>query len=96
LFFLPFFLFVNIFCFSGLAIDAQLVPIPEFVLSIPGRISNATYELVFLAVQLPRLGVKSYFIEKSSSSIKTIRSINIYEGKNEDITISNDVIINIV
>ena len=75
-----------------MAIEAQLVPIPEFVLSIPGRISSATYELVFLAAQLPPLGVKSYFIEKSSPSIKTTRSINIYEGNSEDITISNHVI----
>jgi len=75
-----------------LAIEAQLVPIPEFVLSIPGRISSATYELVFLAAQLPPLGVKSYFIEKSSSRMKTTRFINIYEGRSEDITISNDVI----
>jgi len=40
-----------------------LVPIAEFVKSLPGRESSATHELVFLASQLPPLGSKSYYVE---------------------------------
>ncbi|XP_017876463.1 lysosomal alpha-mannosidase isoform X1 [Ceratina calcarata] len=44
-------------------IVSQTVPIPTSVRAIPGRNSNATHELVFLAT-LPPLGYKSYSIKK--------------------------------
>ncbi len=40
-----------------------MVPIAEFVKSLPGRKSSATHELVFLAFQLPPLGSKSYYVD---------------------------------
>lgn len=46
---------------------SQLVPIPNSVHAIPGRKSNATYELVFLA-SLPPLGYKSYIIKRTGSA----------------------------
>ena len=95
---IPFFLEIKLnYCqtFIGVELDTQLVPIPDFVKSIPGRVSDATHELVFLAVQLPPLGLKSYYITKSldTSSQKQSESIGLqFQGKkNEDITISNDV-----
>lgn len=47
----------------GEVITSELVPIAEFVKSLPGRKSSATHELVFLTSQLPPLGSKSYYVE---------------------------------
>lgn len=46
---------------------SQIVPIPSSVHAIPGRKSNAMYELVFLASLLP-LGYKSYAIKRAGSA----------------------------
>ncbi|KAL3274845.1 hypothetical protein HHI36_019628, partial [Cryptolaemus montrouzieri] len=43
--------------------EIQLVPIPLFVQTIPGRKSKATIDLVFEALNIPSLGFKSYFVE---------------------------------
>jgi len=45
-----------------------LIPIPEFVKTLPGRNSSATHELIFLAFQLPPLGSKSYYIQVQNKS----------------------------
>lgn len=42
----------------------QAVPIPEAIKKIPGRVSQAEYEIVFLAEALPPLGFKSYYVTK--------------------------------
>lgn len=52
---------------DGEEMISQLVPIPNSVHAIPGRKSNATYELVFLA-SLPPLGYKSYIIKRTGSA----------------------------
>ena len=39
------------------------MPIPGAVLDIPGRSSTAQYELVFMAEDLPPLGICQYHIE---------------------------------
>jgi len=49
-------------------IKFDLIPIPEFIKTLPGRNSSATHELVFLAFQLPPLGSKSYYIEVNNKS----------------------------
>ncbi|XP_062127967.1 lysosomal alpha-mannosidase isoform X3 [Drosophila sulfurigaster albostrigata] len=53
---------------SGKSLPTQVVPIPAPVLSIKQRNSSATYELVFLASNLPAVGFKTYFIEKSDDT----------------------------
>ena len=53
--------------FLGEPIPSDLMPIAEYVKSLPGRKSSATHELVFLASQLPPLGSKSYYVEPKLS-----------------------------
>jgi lysosomal alpha-mannosidase len=50
---------------DGKPVDAQLIPIPDQVKNIPGRISKATNELVFEA-NLPPLGFVTFFASKDS------------------------------
>lgn len=47
---------------EGNNVDYTLSEIPEFVQKLPGRNSNATYEIVFNA-KLPGLGFVTYFRE---------------------------------
>lgn len=44
----------------------QLVPVPDSVSVIPGRNSNATYEIVFKAEDIPALGYQSYYVTSQS------------------------------
>ncbi|XP_067011637.2 lysosomal alpha-mannosidase [Anabrus simplex] len=53
---------------NGKTLPMQLVPIPEPVLNLPGRMSKATQELVFLAENLPPLGFRSFFVSRLSGS----------------------------
>nr|CAH0110923.1 unnamed protein product [Daphnia galeata] len=53
---------------DGNAVDSQLIPISTQVLTIPGRKSSATDELVFLAARLPPIGSKSYHIERATKN----------------------------
>ncbi|KAK7789693.1 hypothetical protein R5R35_011514 [Gryllus longicercus] len=52
---------------KGNSLPTQLVPIPEPVQNIPGRMSQATQELVFRAVNLKPLGFQSYFVSQVKS-----------------------------
>jgi lysosomal alpha-mannosidase len=69
--FFPFAIYVNVIskCFVdiGNVVASQTVPIAEYVKSLPGRVSSATVELVFLASQLPPLGSKSYYVQPGTS-----------------------------
>jgi lysosomal alpha-mannosidase len=47
---------------QGRLVTSQLIPLPESVLRLPGRTSEATHDLVFHAVDLPPLGLRSYHI----------------------------------
>lgn len=42
------------------------MPIPDPVLSIPGRNSSATFELVFSATDIPPLGFLRFHIQQTS------------------------------
>lgn len=55
--------------YRNVSVESQIVPIPDEVLALPFRKSNAMYEIVFLATEVPPLGYKSYFIEPK----KTLR-----------------------
>lgn len=65
--------------FLGSVIPTQLIPIPPFVLNIPGRNSSATVELVFLAEDLPPLGYKAYHVTKRDGN-EVIESLEMEEG----------------
>ena len=42
----------------------QIVPVPSAVKKIPGRKSSASYELIFLATDLPSLGYQCFYVSK--------------------------------
>lgn len=48
--------------YRNVEIQHQMVSIPDPVKKLDFRDSNSTYELVFLAPELPPLGYKSFFI----------------------------------
>lgn len=53
--------------YNGNAVEVQLVPVPKPILSLPGRESSATYELVFQATDIPPLGYLRYYIQRTTS-----------------------------
>ncbi|XP_032794592.1 lysosomal alpha-mannosidase [Daphnia magna] len=57
---------------DGNAVDSQVIPIAAGVHAIPGRISEATDELVFLASKLPPIGSKSYYVEKIAKNRRRV------------------------
>ncbi|KPU73915.1 uncharacterized protein Dana_GF15795, isoform B [Drosophila ananassae] len=58
---------------KGVELATQVVPVPGTVNNIKHRASTAKYELVFRATNIPALGYRSYYIEKSESSRKTLK-----------------------
>lgn len=79
---------------EGKVIPSQLVPIPSFVLNLPGRISSATRELVFHASNVPPLGSKSFYVKPSmhGSEEGSSEASDEREMKPEsDETVTNDV-----
>lgn len=62
---------------GGKDLETQIIPTPEEILKIPGRKSEATVELVFLAEKLPPLGFKSFFIQrKEGNDIIQFKDVN--------------------
>ncbi|XP_012222573.1 lysosomal alpha-mannosidase isoform X2 [Linepithema humile] len=51
---------------AGLNPVTQIVPIPEAVRKVPGRLNKATNEIVFRAADIPALGLLSYVITKNT------------------------------
>jgi len=90
-------IYIDIIIGKGIVVS-ELVPLPEFVKNLPGRVSQATHELVFLASQLPPLGSRSFHVSTSfmrGKSSKTRSELN-DEPKNgtsatTDRIISNEV-----
>lgn len=66
--------------YRGVSTAIQLVPIPLDVQSLHYRVSEATYEIVFLAGEIPPLGYKSYFVEKKQPP--TIPSVQMIPDQN--------------
>ncbi|XP_050359941.1 lysosomal alpha-mannosidase-like [Nymphalis io] len=56
----------DVFDPEGVKVKAVAMKIPEHVMKIPNRQSNAVNELVFIA-KLPALGFKSFFIEEADT-----------------------------
>ena len=73
---------------------SELLPLPEFVRNIPGRDSQATHDLVFLASGLPPLGSKSFYVGSPENGTE-FASPEINESISPDMTkdqlISNEV-----
>ncbi|PSN50451.1 Lysosomal alpha-mannosidase [Blattella germanica] len=51
---------------AGKPVKSQMVPIPQSVVEMPGRVSKAANELVFYAENLPPMGFRSYYISKGN------------------------------
>ncbi|XP_017153506.2 lysosomal alpha-mannosidase isoform X1 [Drosophila miranda] len=58
---------------KGVPMEIQMLPIPSAVMKMKNRSSNAQYELVFFATNLPPLGYRTYYIEKLNSSEEFLR-----------------------
>lgn len=73
---------------------SELLPLPEFVRNNPGRDSQATHDLIFLASGLPPLGSKSFYIGSPENGTR-FASPEINESISPDMTkdqlISNEV-----
>lgn len=72
-------------------IESQIIPIPDQVLQLEFRKSKAIYELVFLATELPPMGYKSYYIQKTSK--KRMKPVPDQENVSSFTSIGNEVII---
>jgi hypothetical protein len=73
---------------AGKQVKTQLVPIPQPVIEVPGRVSPATVQLVFNAKDLPPLGFRSYYISQSNHIHHTSQH-KMFPGK--DVTLGNSV-----
>ena len=49
---------------TGHEVETQVVPVPQEVLSLPGRESSATYELVFMAEKVPALAYSVFSVQR--------------------------------
>ncbi|KAK3861068.1 hypothetical protein Pcinc_032926 [Petrolisthes cinctipes] len=53
--------------YQGNAVTVQLVPIPDSVLTLPGRNSNAKLDLVFNSGDIPPLGYLQFHVRRTNS-----------------------------
>jgi lysosomal alpha-mannosidase len=83
--------------YRNAVVSSQIIPISSAVETLAFRSSNATYELVFLAVELPPVGYKSFFVSRIMESVDDFRPQAIQMDqpvlrKNEELRIGNKVI----
>lgn len=64
--------YYDVFDYRDVPVVSQIVPIPQDVQSLHYRSSNAAFEIVFLAVDIPPLGYISYFISKKPEPPKPV------------------------
>jgi len=69
-------------------LEVQYLPIPLGVKNVPGRESEAIYEAVFEAVEIPALGFKSYHVENVAITRHFFRKLT---GPENSYAISNEV-----
>ncbi|XP_057366002.1 lysosomal alpha-mannosidase-like [Daphnia carinata] len=75
----------------GNTMPSQMIPIAESIKALPGRVSTATRELVFLARYLPPLGSKSYFVlPVGSGDAETREQDNKFSISNEKVSVEID------
>ncbi|KAF5294473.1 hypothetical protein FQR65_LT01599 [Abscondita terminalis] len=53
---------------NGINLQVQTIPVADTIAKIPGRLSNATQEIIFIAESIPPLGFKSFYIQKTQST----------------------------
>lgn len=53
--------------YMGNAVEAQLVPLPEALIALPGRNSTAKYDLVFIAENIPPLGFLQFHVQSTGN-----------------------------
>ena len=53
--------------YRGVPTMSQIVPVSSSIAKLNYRVSNASYELVFMANELPPLGYKSFYISRNNS-----------------------------
>ncbi|XP_057335979.1 lysosomal alpha-mannosidase-like [Microplitis mediator] len=86
----------NVKAHTGDEIVTQLLPIPEFVRQIPGRISSATNELVFRAIDIPALGHQSFYITESPNTVGEISPASVSSISNDLYSVSVNELGNVV
>lgn len=53
--------------FIGTVIDQDVIPIAEDIPNVPGRQGNATHDLTFIAQNIPPLGARNYYVDRTAS-----------------------------
>lgn len=53
----------------GNKVNVQGIPISQAILNIPGRVSNAAFDILFLAKDVPPLGFKSYYLSPTGGVV---------------------------
>ncbi|KRT79199.1 glycoside hydrolase [Oryctes borbonicus] len=54
--------------YNGNPVPTQLMPIPNTILNIPGRVSASTVELIFVAKDVPPLGFLSFYVTQTTGN----------------------------
>jgi hypothetical protein len=70
------------------AINYDLMPLPSHVENFPGRRSQAKHDLVFMAYNVPPLGLKSFFVQPSND---TDAPVSLESSSSEEI--SDEVVV---
>lgn len=82
--------------YRGVPTESQIVPVPSSVSNLKFRLSNSSFELVFLANELPPLGYKSYFVQQNDPEVMQADQPSAphhnYLGKDDKIEIGNKYI----
>ncbi|KAG8221971.1 hypothetical protein J437_LFUL007812 [Ladona fulva] len=60
---------------AGTQLQVQIVPIQKELMEIPGRESQATYELIFKAQDLPPLGFRSYYVSRANYILPAVKKV---------------------
>ncbi|XP_072745213.1 lysosomal alpha-mannosidase isoform X1 [Anoplolepis gracilipes] len=77
--------------YDGVYPVTQIVPIPECVQKIPGRLSDAVNEIVFRAADIPAFGLRSYIVaKKSEEKIMEPEPAEFISNEFYNISINND------
>ncbi|EEZ99703.1 Alpha-mannosidase 2-like Protein [Tribolium castaneum] len=73
----------NVKCPQGKELLTQLIPIPDAVKNMPGRVSKATVELIFEAPFVPPLGFKTFTVSKKTGNevLKAEKITKIADGE---------------
>lgn len=57
----------------GSSTTTQIIPIPDFIRNIPGRVSKAENDLLFTALDVPPLGWNGYLVTEKEPSHYSVK-----------------------